>query len=491
MEKINEFYSTENFSARLEEASEILKKYLESVISNDGSYLALPDQDPNELTQKYSDILSEKTDFQTLLNSVLKDSNHLHHPGYMGHQCAVADPLAAVSAMAGALLNNGSAVYEMGPANTAMERSVVKFFAAAFGYPETADGLFTSGGSLGNLTALLAARQKGTPYNIWEDGLRSDDHPVVMVSEGSHYSISRSIKIMGMGEKSMVYVPVDANFKMRTDLLDDIYQEQLAKGNRVMALVSAACSTATGSYDKLKEISDFCEKYKIWHHVDAAHGGPAILSQKYKHFLEGIERADSIVMDFHKMMMTPGLNTLVLFRDEDDSYATFAQKASYLLNSDDEKDWYNYAKRTMECTKCMMGFNVFTQLAIGGKELFEENIDRLYGQAKVLAEICRKNDSIELALEPEANIVCFRYMGSDDEGVDQLKPLSENEDTMPLNQVNLQIRAEILKRGDFYIVQTVLDDKQFLRVSVMNPFTSKTDFEKLLAQVSEIGDKLT
>ena len=124
---------------------------------------------------------------------------------------------------------------------------------------------------------------------------------------------------------------------MRTDLLEDIYKEQLAKGNRVMALVSAACSTATGSYDNLEAISDFSEKYKIWHHVDAAHGGPAILSQKYKHFLKGIERADSIVMDFHKMMMTPGLNTLILFRNDDDSYATFAQKASYLLEQLVEK----------------------------------------------------------------------------------------------------------------------------------------------------------
>ncbi|MFC2129183.1 pyridoxal phosphate-dependent decarboxylase family protein [Bacteroidota bacterium] len=472
MNKIKSFYNPAYFGSQAKETAEMLTKYLESVLSNDGTYAALPDLDPNELEEKYSRILVERTGLNKLMQEVLKDSNHLHHPGYIGHQCTAANPLAAVSAMAGALLNNGSAVYEMGPANVAMERSVAKFFAKEFGYPENADGLFTSGGSLGNLTALLAARQRSAPYDIWEEGLRAEDHPVVLVSEGSHYSIARSIKIMGMGEKAVLSVPVDKEFKMRIDLLEDIYKEQISSGKRIMALVSAACSTATGGYDDLDAITDFCEKHNIWHHVDAAHGGPAILSEKYKQYLNGAHRADSIVMDFHKMMMTPGLNTLILFRNENDSYATFAQKASYLLNSNDDKDWYNFAKRTMECTKSMMGLNVFTQLAIGGKELFAENIDRLFDQARILAELCRSTSDIELAVEPEANIVCFRYTSSDPGNTDQ---------------INLKIREEILKRGDFYIVQTVLNGKQYLRVSVMNPFTEKNDFENLLNQVLQIG----
>lgn len=480
MNQIKQFYNANKFAELVEEATDILKKYLEDILSGNGTYEVLPSLDPNELAEKYAEILRDKTDIRSLLTEVLKDSNHLHHPGYIGHQCASADPLAAVSAMTAALLNNGSAVYEMGPANVAMERSLAKYFAKAFGYPDWADGLFTSGGSLGNLTALLAARQKSTPYDIWEEGIRQDDYPVILVSEGSHYSISRSIKIMGMGEKALVYVPVDEKYKMRTDLLEEMYIRLKSSGKRVMALVSAACSTATGTYDDLEGISDFCEKYGIWHHVDAAHGGPAILSARYKHLLKGAERADSIVMDFHKMMMTPGLNTLVLFKDEDDSYATFSQSASYLLNSGEDKDWYNYARRTMECTKSMMGFAVFLQMAIAGQELFEENVDRLYAQAKVLAELCQKSDRIELAVEPEANIVCFRYVYTN----------QDNSASMSENQLNLTIRDKILQQGDFYIVQTVLDGKQYLRVSVMNPFTERADFEKLLEQVCELGNKI-
>jgi len=119
-------------------------------------------------------------------------------------------------------------------------------------------------------------------------------------------------------------------------------------------------------------------------------------------------------------------------------------------------------------------------LAIGGKKLFEENINRLYEQAKMFAFLCSQTEKIELALEPEANIVCFRYVGSD----------MENSKFKNIDQINLQIRKTLLKRGDFYIVQTVLNGIQYLRVSVMNPFTKKSDFEKLLLQVCEIGDKL-
>ena len=472
MKKIDSYYNPEFFKKQSGEVVDILSKYLESVWKNDGKLPAYPHSDPEQLSKKYSEILRDKTGLESLLKKVLADSNHLHHPGYIGHQCTSPNPLAAITAMAGGLLNNGSAVYEMGPANTAMERAIARFFAQEFGFSGLADGIFTSGGSLGNLTALLAARQNNSDYDIWEEGIRPEDKPVILVSEGSHYSISRAIKIMGMGEKAVVNIPVGKDFKMRTDLLDDIYSGLVKKGKRVIALVSGACSTATGSYDDLEKISEFCQKNKIWHHVDGAHGGPAILSKKYKYLLNGVEKADSILIDFHKMLMTPGLNTLVLFRNQDHSYSTFAQKASYLLDDDAEKDWYNLAKRTMECTKSMMGLNVFAQLALGGKELFEENIDRLYDQGKVFAELCNANKDIELAVEPESNIVCFRFTGGNPE---------------KLNSINLKIREEILKKGDFYIVQTKLKEKQYLRVSIMNPKTSVDDFRKLLDKVIELG----
>ncbi len=474
MQNTRKFYSTDFFDKQGKEAIDILSGYLEDILKPANDKPVLPGRDPDELVEKYENLLSTSTGFKEFLQTLINDSNHLHHPGYIGHQCAAPNPLTAISSLAGSLLNNGSAVYEMGPANVAMEKVVSKFFCREFSYPENSDGLFTSGGSLGNLTALLAARQNQTGYNIWEEGVKSDDQPVFMVPEASHYCIPRAVKVMGLGEKGILYIPVDEEFRMRTDLLAEIYKRATDDGKRVVALTANACSTATGSYDNLVQIGEFCLKNNIWFHIDGAHGGAAILSKKYRHLLQGAEMADSIVIDFHKMLMTPGLNTLILFRNGQTSWSTFAQKASYLLDGDTEQDWYNFAKRSMECTKSMMGLNVYIQLLLGGKPLFEENIDRLYDMGKDFAEICHKENKIELALEPEANIVCFRF----------------NDGKKNLNMINSEIRKKLLQSGEYYIVQTNLRDKLFLRVSIMNPMTGKPELERLLKRVISLGEGL-
>jgi L-2,4-diaminobutyrate decarboxylase len=475
MKKISQFYSGENFRKYGSELIGQLSDYLDRALKGEEDLPVLPDNSPADLFRKYQNLLENSTELKDLIREVLKDSNHLHHPGYIGHQCAAPNPLAALGSLMGGLLNNGSAVYEMGPANVAMERVVAKFFASEFSLPSSADGLFTSGGSLGNLTALLAARQNKTDYDIWEEGVRRDDQPVFMVSESNHYSISRAVKIMGLGQNGIIPVPVDENYKMKTDILEDLYQKTVSEGKRVIALVANACSTATGSYDDLKACSAFCKNHDIWFHIDGAHGGAAILSPKYKHLLQGAGFADSLVLDFHKMLMTPGLNTLILFRNAGSSYSTFAQKASYLLSEDEEEDWYNFARRTMECTKSMMGLNVYLQLLMGGKEIFTKNIEYLFELAGKFAELCQEEEEIELLIKPEANIVCFRYLPAE---------------SSVINSVNQRIRSHLISRGKFYIVQTELEGETFLRVSIMNPMTKIEDLAKLLQEVKETGKQM-
>ncbi|MFW5821110.1 MAG: pyridoxal phosphate-dependent decarboxylase family protein [Bacteroidota bacterium] len=476
MKNISHFYSEDFFRHNGNAIVDQLSDYLKMVTDHDNDLAVLPINKPEDLYRKYKNLLNTKTNLTELVTELLKDSNHLHHPAYIGHQCAAPNPLAAIGSLIGGLLNNGSAVYEMGPANVAMERAVAKFFASEFSFPPDADGLFTSGGSLGNLTALLAARQNQTDYDIWEEGLKNGDYPVFMVPETSHYCIPRAVKIMGLGERGIQHIPVDENYSIRTEMLEELYQKSIDEGKRVIALTANACSTATGRYDNLQKAGEFCKKHNIWFHIDGAHGGAAILSEKYKHLLSGAELADSIVIDFHKMLMTPGLNTLILFRHQKASWATFAQKASYLLSDNEEKDWYNFAKRTMECTKSMMGLNVYLQLLLGGKEVFAGNIEQLYSMGALFAELCKKEEEIELALIPEANIVCFRYVRAD--------PSS-------LNTINQRIRSALLDSGEFYIVQTELKGKLYLRVSLMNPLTRKEDLERLIIRVKELGKKFS
>jgi L-2,4-diaminobutyrate decarboxylase len=374
------------------------------------------------------------------------------------------------------LLNNGAAIYEMGPVNMAMEKNVIQRFGSLIGYPTGFDGIFTHGGTAGNLTAMLAARQAGTDYNIWEEGVKSENRPGYMMSEQSHYSIGRNVKIMGLGEESIIKIPFDSKFRMRTDLLEEYKKKAEESGIKVIAVAANACSTATGSYDDLEAIGDFCEKHGLWFHVDGAHGMGVLFSEKYKNRVKGICRADSIVIDFHKMLLVPALNTLVMFKNGEKSYETFAQKASYLFQKSQNNVWHNSAIRTIECTKSALGIIAYTALKYYGRSYYQEYIDSRYDLATLFASIIKSDKNFRLAVEPESNIVCFRYN-------------PEGTNANELNQVNAGIRDKIIKEGSFYIVQTELDGEIWLRLTIINPITSEKDLRSLLKRIYEIGEE--
>jgi L-2,4-diaminobutyrate decarboxylase len=373
-----------------------------------------------------------------------------------------------------ALLNNGAAIYEMGPVNMAMERNVIQKFGELIGFGSDFDGIFTHGGTAGNLTAMLAARQTKTDYNIWEEGVKSENRPGYIMSEQSHYSIGRNVKIMGLGEDSIVKVPFGPDYRMRTDLLEEYKKRAEDKGVKVISVTGNSCSTATGSYDDLNKIADFCEKYGLWLHVDGAHGMGVLFSDKYRKKVSGIERADSIVIDFHKMFLVPALNTLVMFRNSDTSFETFAQKASYLFHRSDKNVWHNSAIRTIECTKSALGIVAYTAIKYYGDNYLKEYIEGRYNLAIEFAKIIKKENDFSLAVEPESNIVCFRYT-------------PDGKDDKELNRINAAIRDKIIKEGSFYIVQAELDGKIWIRLTIINPVTSSDDLKNLIHRIKEIA----
>jgi len=261
---------------------------------------------------------------------------------------------------------------------------------------------------------------------------------------------------------------------MRSDLLEELKNEAEKKGIRIISVVASSCSTATGSYDDLEAVAGFCEKYDLWMHVDGAHGMGVLFSEKYSDLVKGIERADSVVIDFHKMFLVPALNTLVMFKNGERSFETFAQKASYLFQKSQKNVWYNSATRTIECTKSALGIIAYTALKYYGKSYFKTYIDSRYDLAATFARLVISERNLELAVEPESNIVCFRFAS---------EKVSDHE----LNRINSEIRSEIIKEGLFYIVQAELNGKVWLRVTIINPVTSETTLKDLLVRVSDLG----
>jgi len=472
---IKDAYDVSKFKERAYKVVDILSKHLTD--AKTGEIPVLKWQNPEEAIANWkpNDLFKEANEdkLEELLEKFIAESIHLHSPNYAGHQVSTPIPTAALAEFAYSLLNSPSTIYETGPASYGIEQAIVCWMAEKL-YIDTdcAGAVLTSGGSLGNLTALLTARQIKAGYDVWNEGVKAD--LAIIVSDQNHYSISRAAHIMGLGSKSIYQVKTDENFKMKIDSLKEIYKRTQEEKKQVIAVCASACSTATGAYDDLNSIADFCEANDLWLHVDGAHGASVALSGKYKKLIKGINRADSVVWDAHKMMAIPSLITAVIYKKRSESYATFSQEASYLLDENSiERDTCN---RTVECTKPNMAMKLYLSLAIHGEKFFEDYIDHTHDLAREFAELIKKQDDFELAIEPESNIVCFRYMD---------EALNESE----LNQLQKDIRKRIIKSGKFYLVQTDLREKTYLRVSLMNPLTELSNLQGLLELVREFRTK--
>jgi L-2,4-diaminobutyrate decarboxylase len=414
-------------------------------------------------------------DLATLMERVLARSNHLHDPRYVGHQVTAPLPSSALVHMVTALLNNGTGVYEMGPLSNPMERSALRWMARQAGLPNEADGVLTSGGSVGNLTALLAARQVAGEGDIWDEGAPAGPPLAILTSSEVHYSVRRAVQIMGLGRAGVVPVPVDDRFRLRPEALAEAAAQAERAGRRVFAVVASAGSTSTGNFDPLDAVAEFCEQHGLWFHVDGAHGAAAVLSPKYASLAAGISRADSLVWDAHKMMLLPALLTAVLFRDGHHSYQAFAQKADYLFQEHGEGEWWDSGLRTLECTKRMMGVELWGALALHGTQMFSDYVTWMFDLGRAFAGMVRETTDFELAVEPDGNIVCFRH----------LPPKA-----VDLDRCQERVRQHLLAEGSFYLVQTRLRGRVYLRVTLINPLTTEGDLVALLEAIRSTARRI-
>lgn len=441
---------------------------------------ANPAIEPEDMLSAFSKLLDSTNSPDTLYQLMLEKSLHLHAPRYMGHQVNPPAPITALSDLLNGIINGSTAIYEMGATGAAMERLVIEKFTTLLGLPKTTGGFMTNGGTLANLTALLAARAVKWPAgDVWTDGSKGI-RPCILVNEQAHYCIDRAVRIMGWGDAGVINIPSDEAFRMQTDQIDAAIAKAKQEGLTPIAIVGSACTTSTGSFDDLNAIADAAERHSLWFHVDGAHGAAVRLDPKRKHLLDGLERADSLIMDFHKMMMAPGLTTGVFFRNGADAYKTFHQKADYLLTFDSgEEDWYNMGRRTFECTKNMMSLRVFSLLSVYGEQVFTDYLEQVHEISDHCAHRITTNPDLELVAQPETNIVCFRY-----------HPKAVGLTADAIDHLNSMIRSQLRAEGDFYVVQTKLRGRVWLRCTFTNPMTQPADIDNMLERVIDSGKSL-
>jgi L-2,4-diaminobutyrate decarboxylase len=416
--------------------------------------------------------------FESLLEKMLSSGQNLHHPRYIGHQVPASIPIAGLFDAVGSLTNQPMAIYEMGPWATAVEHAVTRSLCRKVGWsPDTSCGVLTHGGSLANLTALLTARNVVFP-DSWEQGL--PQNAVLVAHADSHYCITRSAGILGLGTRQVVKATLDQSRRIDPNKLHELLAEQKAAGRKVLAVCASACATPIGAFDPLQEVAEVCRAHGVWLHVDAAHGGAALMSRTHKHLLAGIEMADSVVWDAHKMLFVPALCAAVLYRDRAHRFQTFQQDAPYLFDpSNPGMAEFDNGTGTIECTKRSTGFGLWGIWALYGEEIFEQMVDRTFALAQYFHNCLVEADDFEVLHTPECNIVVFRHV-----------PAAAREESDILDGLQQELRSRLVKAGDFYIVQTNLNSQATLRVTIMNPLTTELDLAALLEELRKIGQDI-
>lgn len=422
--------------------------------------------------------------FGELVEQMLSHGNNLHDPRYIGHQVPASSPIAALFDAVGSATNQVMAIYEMGPWATAVERAVIEQVGEVLGLTRgTFAGLITHGGTLANLTGLLTARNVCL-QDAWEAGVaRPGRPPVLLVHSDVHYGITRSAGILGLGTRQVLRVPLDDRRRMDPAALDQMLRDLRTIGQPIVAVCACACATPIGAFDPLPQIADVCEKHGVWLHVDAAHGGAAAFSDRYRHLVEGLERADSIVCDAHKMMFVPALCALLFYKNPEHRTAAFAQDAPYLFDpsTPHETAAYDSGLMTIECTKRAAAFGLWGLWSLFGRQLFADLVETTFDLGSEFHALLSQADDFEALHRPQCNIVVFRYLP------DALR----NADAERISRFQRDVRRRLIESGEFYIVQTNLDGLGALRATIINPLTTRRHLIDLLTAIRRIGASLS
>ncbi len=420
--------------------------------------------------------------FAALIALMLQRGHNLHHPHYIGHQVPASTPLASLFDVVGSATNQPMAIYDMGPWATAAEWAMTDRLGQLIGWQrDQFAGLVTHGGSLANLTALLAARNVMLP-DSWEAGLaQAASPPVLLVHSDAHYSVGRSAGVLGLGTAQVVRVGLDRRRRMDPNQLHDTLRALRKKNRPIAAVVACSCSTPIGAFDPLPEVADICHRHGVWLHVDAAHGGSACVSPTHRHLVEGLDRADSLVWDAHKMLFMPALCAFVFFRNKAHRFEAFRQQAPYLFDpTAPGLAEYDSGLRTIECTKRAAAFGLWGIWSIYGQQLFTDLVDVTFALGKIFYEKLDAAPDFRPLHEPQCNIVVFRHVP------EALQDVTDER----LGKFQLDLRRRIIESGEFYIVSTKLDDVGALRTTIINPLTTPDDLDQLLESLRRHGRDL-
>lgn len=415
---------------------------------------------------------------------VMENNISTYHPLCMAHLHCPTFTASLAAEMIISAFNQSMDSWDQAPAATMIEQALCDALCKIYGFGAEADATFTGGGTMSNFMGLLLARdhfsQQNFNWNIQQNGLPPQATKFrILCSEFAHFTVAQSASILGLGQNAVVKISCK-NFCEETEALEEKIAQLRAEGLLPIAYVTTAGTTDFGSIGDLGKLADCAQNNGLWFHVDAAYGGALIFSENHKHKLSGIEKADSVTVDFHKLFYQPISCGAFIVKNRS-AFNYIRLHADYLNpESNEAHGILDLVYKSIQTTRRFDALKPFLALQHVGVKKLGEMLDYTIALAENISDVIENDPNLELATRTPINAVVFRYLPDND-----LK-LSNTQ----IDDINNAIKTELLLSGKAIIGQTCVEDRAFLKFTLLNPMTEQEIVEGLLEEIKAMGARM-
>lgn len=404
------------------------------------------------------------------------------HPKAVGHMHCLPTMASIVAELLIGATNQSLDSWDESPAATGLEQELIRRFCEVVGLPSGSGGTMDAGATMANQAAMLLAREDYLEKNYGSSSRERGVPPdltgrlLIVCSEEAHFSIDQAAAFGGIGTQQVRRLPVDEALTIDLSALSEALAAETKVGNLPFLIVATAGTTNAGNIPDIRAIAALARKYRCWFHVDAAYGGALLLSERYRTLLAGIELADSIALDPHKLLFQSVSCGMLLVRDETD-LRHFTFHSEYLSPAEPQKrgsdglGHVNLVDHSLQTTRRFDALKLYMSLRSLGTKGFDEVISSTIDCAQFFANLIDEDPMLELATWPQTNIVLFRYVDTRLTAVD-------------LDLANDAIQQDLYNRGHVILSRTRVRGIVFLKATCMNPLTSPAHFAEIVQDVT-------
>ena len=407
---------------------------------------------------------------EELMKYVFTRQALVQHPRFFSFVASAVSPYSIAGSILTDIYNPNAGSYNLCPCAGIIEEKMCRWLASYAGYPEeTSGGVFLSGGSISTLSAIITARiNKLDEFDIPKG--------VAYLSDQTHSSVRKALKMLGFRKDQIVILPSDQDFKMDVKLLEEAIIKDKKEGKIPFIVIGTLGTTNTGTIDPLSDIGDIAAKYNLWFHVDGAYGATSLISPIYRNLSKGIEKSDSLTWDAHKWLMQTYSCSILLVKDKQTLLNAFVEHPEYLedLSSSDHIDSWD---RGPEMSRPHRAIKLWFTVQATGTLLLEDLVEYSFYNAKIVEKELEKRENWEIISKPSCGTINFRYAP---------KGLTLEQ----LNELNINITKKINEDGYAYIVTTVLNEMKTIRMCMINANSTMEDILNTIEMLDKVAKEL-